>query len=179
MLGYRFVAELRDQELDALLAADSERAWRVFVDRYTPTLLALIERAGIVDRDEAMDLYVLVCERLSEDDCGRLRRRDASRGSLEGWLAVVVRNVAVDWVRSRAGRRRLFGAVKRLTLFDQRGNIVAVNDDAQVINGTQETKDSKIISTLPAGKYFICLQDAHDRGGPAHPYRLTVTLDDA
>ena len=120
MLGYRFVAELRDQELDALLAADFERAWRVFVDRYTPTLLALIERAGIVDRDEAMDLYVLVCERLSEHDCGRLRRRDPSRGSLDGWLAVVVRHVAVDWVRSRAGRRRLFGAIKRLAPFDQR-----------------------------------------------------------
>lgn len=120
MLRYGPVVELRDQDLDALLAADPEQAWRVFVDRYTPTLLALIERADIVDRDEAMDLYVLVCERLSHDDCGRLRRRDASRGSLEGWLAVVVRNVAVDWVRSRAGRRRLFGAVKRLTPFDQR-----------------------------------------------------------
>jgi hypothetical protein len=63
-----------------------------------------------------------------------------------------------------------------LTLFDQRGNIVAVNDDAQVIKGMPETKDSKIFTLLAAGRYFISLQDAHDRGGPAHPYRLTVGL---
>ncbi len=61
-----------------------------------------------------------------------------------------------------------------LTLFDQRGNIVAVNDDAADAIGS---KDSKIVSVLPAGKYFISLQDAHDRGGPAHPYRLKIAAD--
>ncbi len=57
-----------------------------------------------------------------------------------------------------------------LTVFDRRGSIVAVNDDAI------DTKDSQIIATLAAGKYFVSLQDAHDRGGPAHPYRLTVKM---
>ena len=37
------------------------------------------------------------------------------------------------------------------------------------------TTDSRIEQMLPAGKYFIVLQDAHDRGGEAHPYRLIVT----
>ena len=32
-----------------------------------------------------------------------------------------------------------------------------------------------IAATLPAGRYFITRQDAHDRGGPAHPYRLIVS----
>jgi hypothetical protein len=55
-----------------------------------------------------------------------------------------------------------------LTLFDERGNIVAISDDAG------ESTDSQIERTLSPGKYFISLQDAHDHGGPAHPYRLVV-----
>lgn len=109
-----------EAELDALLAADPGKGWRQFIDTYTPTLLALIERADIRDRDEAMEIYVLVCERLSGNQCERLRHRDSGKGSLHGWLAVVVRNVIVDWVRSRAGRRRLFGVVKALPPLDQR-----------------------------------------------------------
>ena len=109
-----------DDALRVLLAEDPPRAWRMFIDQYTPTLLALIERAAITDRDEAMELYVRVCERLADDDCARLRRRDPGRGALASWLAVVVRHVVVDWVRTRAGRRRLFGSVKRLEPFDQR-----------------------------------------------------------
>ena len=96
------------------MAADPASGWRLFIERDTPALLALIERLDIRDRDEAMELYTLVCERLSENRCARLRRFDASRGSLRAWLAVVVRHVAADWVRSRAGRRRLFGAIQAL-----------------------------------------------------------------
>lgn len=55
------------------------------------------------------------------------------------------------------------------TIYDARSNIVAQNDDAS------GTTDSRIEQTLPAGKYFIAVQDAHDRGGEAHPYRLIVT----
>jgi DNA-directed RNA polymerase specialized sigma24 family protein len=67
-----------------------------------------------------MEIYTLVCERLAENDCARLRRWNPLKGSLKGWLAVVVRRVTVDWVRSRAGRRRLFGAVKQLGAIEQR-----------------------------------------------------------
>ncbi len=111
---------LSDGELRRLLAEDAERGWRAFVDQYTPALLAYIERAGIRDRDEAMELYVLVCERLTADDCARLRRHDPAKGALGAWLAVLVRNVVIDWVRSRAGRRRLFGSIKNLGRLDQR-----------------------------------------------------------
>jgi DNA-directed RNA polymerase specialized sigma24 family protein len=99
---------------------DPEAGWREFIDRHTPTLLSLIERAGIVDRDEAMEIYVRTCTRLSEHDYAALRRRDPSKGSLEGWLAVVVKRTIVDWVRSRAGRRRLFAAIRHLDRLHQR-----------------------------------------------------------
>lgn len=114
------VDTLSDEELLALLRTDPGAGWRVFIDRCTPLLLALIARADIRDRDEAMEVYVLVCERLSERQCARLTGRDPAKGTLQGWLAVLVRNVVVDWVRSRAGRRRLFGVVQALAPFDQR-----------------------------------------------------------
>jgi len=109
-----------EERLQQLLAEDPEQGWRAFIDAYTPALLALIERAGIVDRDEAMEVYVRACERLAANHYAALRRRDPSLGSLTGWLAVVVRRAAVDWVRSRAGRRRIFAAVRELDQFHRR-----------------------------------------------------------
>lgn len=108
------MAVLTDAELRDLLVRDPAAGWRAFVDRYTPTLLAIIERAGIRDYDEAMELYLSACERLSADDCARLRRHDPAKGPLAAWLGAVVRNVIVDWVRARAGRRRLFHSIEAL-----------------------------------------------------------------
>lgn len=108
------VAPPEDADLRALLDRDPSGGWRAFVDRYTPALLSLIERAGIRDYDEAMEVYLTTCERLSADNCARLRRHDPARGPVTAWLGVVVRNVIVDWVRSRAGRRRLFQSIETL-----------------------------------------------------------------
>jgi RNA polymerase sigma factor (sigma-70 family) len=97
-----------------------DELWRAFVDQHTPTLLALIERNGVRDHDEAMDLYVHTCQRLSANGCERLKRFDPRHGKIGAWLAVVVRNATVDWVRTRAGRPRLFAAIKALPPLDQR-----------------------------------------------------------
>ncbi len=58
-----------------------------------------------------------------------------------------------------------------LTLWTASGTIVASSDDG---SGTVLSRDSVIESALPAGRYLITLQDALDRGGPAHPYRLQI-----
>ena len=113
-------ADWSDADLRRLLAEDADAAWRAFIDRHTPTILAVLERAGLRDRDEAMAVYTLVCERLAGEDCARLRRWNPAKGSLGGWLAVVARRVMVDWVRSRAGRPRVFGAVARLGALERR-----------------------------------------------------------
>lgn len=110
---------LTDEALHALLRDDVERGWTAFIDEYTPVLLALGRRAGVSDHDEALDLYVRVCRHLGERRCERLRRHDPKQGSLRAWLTVVVRHVAADWVRSRAGRRRVFAAVRALPAFDR------------------------------------------------------------
>jgi hypothetical protein len=73
--------------------------------------------------------------------------------------------VVVDVIAGRRGS----GFDSLATLFDARGNIVAQSDD------TSGTTDSHMEQSLTSGKYYITLQDAHDRGGEAHPYRLIVT----
>jgi hypothetical protein len=73
-----------------------------------------------------------------------------------------------------------------LTLFSDRGVVLAAVDDtvaaAPVAGAGDQQKsaasaaalsaDARIERLLPAGKYFICLQDAFDHGGITHPYRL-------
>jgi DNA-directed RNA polymerase specialized sigma24 family protein len=108
------VPETPDRELHALLRADPARGWRRFVDEYTPWLVSIIERAGVRDPDDVSDVYVRVCDRLAADRCARLRAHDPAHGALAAWLTTIVKHVVVDWIRSRAGRRRLFGAVEHL-----------------------------------------------------------------
>jgi hypothetical protein len=56
-----------------------------------------------------------------------------------------------------------------LTIFDAAGRIVATSDDLA------DSHDARVeLTAAAAGKLFIVVQDAHDQGGPAHPYRLTV-----
>ncbi len=56
-----------------------------------------------------------------------------------------------------------------LTLYDERGTTLAISDDT-------DTPDSRLTFRITtSGRYFLVLQDAHDRGGPAHPWRLVLT----
>ena len=113
------MSELSDRELRERLITDAEAGWRAFVDQYSARLLQLIQQCGVRDRDDAMDLYVHICERLAADDCARLRRHDPAKGALTAWLATVVRRMLVDWVRSNRGRKRLFASIKALSPIDQ------------------------------------------------------------
>lgn len=55
-----------------------------------------------------------------------------------------------------------------LTLHDARGQQLATNDDAV-------ERDARIACELPGeGRYFLTVQDAHDRGGSWHAYSLIV-----
>lgn len=70
-----------------------------------------------------------------------------------------------------------------LSLYDARQRLIATADDlpgSQVrttITGTEDLsrRDSRLEITLPSsGVFYLALQDAHDLGGPAHPYRLKI-----
>lgn len=65
--------------------------------------------------------------------------------------------------------RRGDGFDAMLTLYNERAQQIAFHDDLP------KSRDARLEVELPAdGVYFLVLIDAHDRGGPTHPYRLVV-----
>jgi hypothetical protein len=59
-----------------------------------------------------------------------------------------------------------------LTLYDGAGHIVATADDSET------SRDPVLKVTLPRdGTYLISLIDAHNAGGPTHPYLLNFGRD--
>lgn len=90
-------------------AGDPQAAWDLFADRYRRLMLATIRRL-VPDHDDVMDVFSMACQALSANDFARLKRysdRSARPASVATWLVVVVRNLTVDWLRQRDGRRRL------------------------------------------------------------------------
>jgi RNA polymerase sigma factor (sigma-70 family) len=86
-----------------------ESAWDLFLSRYRRVIFAAI-RHYAQDYDDVMDVFARVCEALREDDMRRLRAyvdEKNHRARFSTWLVTVVRNLTIDWLRQRGGRRRL------------------------------------------------------------------------
>ena len=100
--------------LPALLARAYDRAWDEFLDEYAALVLQIVhlfER----DPDRVDDCFVFVCEQLKKNDLRRIRRFDENgSASFPTWLRAVVRNLCLDWRRSRFGRPRSFRVIARL-----------------------------------------------------------------
>lgn len=92
-----------------LTAGLSEDAWDAFVHQYRRIIFSSI-RHYVQDYDDVMDVFVYVCEALRKDDLRRLRSyasEPVHRARFSTWLVTVVRNLTVDWLRRRDGRRRM------------------------------------------------------------------------
>lgn len=110
-----------DRWIHELQRGHDDAAWDGFLARYRRLLLATI-RHHARGHDDLMDIFTHVCEALHADRMARLRRyTDAPQHTarFSTWLVVVVRNLAVDWYRSRDGRRRLTAAAERLSPLQQ------------------------------------------------------------
>ncbi len=96
--------------LDALLragtSAERDAAWARLVDEHSRLLLH-VARTVENGRDDAMDAYAYILDRLRRDDHRVLRRyqRDG-RTRFTTWLVVVVRRMCLDFRRQRVGRPR-------------------------------------------------------------------------
>jgi len=97
-------------ELDVILHAPDpahrDAAWSELVARHSRLLLAVARSFG-GGRDEAMDRYAYILEKLYENDCHRLRVFQAEgRATFSTWLTVAARRLCLDHYRSRYGRSR-------------------------------------------------------------------------
>ena len=110
-----------DTDLIQLFKRDTKRAWDLFLERYADAIFGQLRGMGF-DYDDAMDRFVYVCEKLSEDDCRRLRsvRFAGQHGELVPWVRTVVKNLCVSWAWSQDGRKRLFKSIQNLSKLDQR-----------------------------------------------------------
>ena len=93
--------------LTEIAAGRYQAAWDLVAERYNRLILATIRRL-VRDHDDVMDVFSAVCQALSENDLARLRRfvDEPTRARFSTWLVAVVRNLTIDWLRKRDGRRR-------------------------------------------------------------------------
>ena len=92
--------------LDAPDPADREAAWQELVARHSRLILAVARSFG-GGRDEAMERYAYILEKLYEGNCQRLRAYQAEgRATFSTWLTVAARRLCLDHYRSRYGRHR-------------------------------------------------------------------------
>ena len=96
-----------DRWLHDLTELHDEAAWNRFTEHYGALIRATIRRL-VDDPDDLSDVYAIVTQALFENDCARLRRfaDDPKRGRFSTWLVAVVRNLTIDWLRRRDGRRQ-------------------------------------------------------------------------
>lgn len=114
-------ASLPDGKLLALFEQDPETAWHLFTHKYAGLVFSTLQKMGF-DYDEAMDRFVYVFEKLSEQNYRRLKsiRYEGSYGDLSPWLRTVVQNFSISWLRSIEGRKRLLKPIAKLSRIDQR-----------------------------------------------------------
>lgn len=92
--------------LDASTPSEQNRAWKRFLDAYSPLLLH-VARSVFRDHDEAMDAYAHVLQEVRANEFARLRGFSADGASkFSTWLVVVVQRLCFDYRRAKYGRAR-------------------------------------------------------------------------
>jgi RNA polymerase sigma-70 factor (ECF subfamily) len=97
----RALATVTSTELLEGLARSDGEAWRCFVERYRPVVLAWCERAGL-PREDSED--VTQAALLDFARAWREGRYDRSQGRLRAWLQGIARTSLARWWRARSER---------------------------------------------------------------------------
>ena len=100
------------QLLRASDAASREAAWEQLIARHTRLLVSIARSFGN-DRDDVMERYTFILEKLREGDFRRLRAFDTDgRAQFTTWLTVAARRLCLDHYRQRYGRSQAGGGSK-------------------------------------------------------------------
>jgi len=105
--------------LEQLRSTDAEIAWQEFLASYSELIFGVV-RTFARDTDGASDCFLYVCEKLAERNYRRLLafKLDGS-ARFSAWIRAVVRNLCLDWLRSRFGRKQVFRSVASLPSLEQ------------------------------------------------------------
>jgi len=84
------------------LQRGDHRQWQKFVDQSAPLVATIIRKtlltAGHDDRETSDLIQDFYC-RLCQNNFAALKRYDSRRSQLSTWLAVIARNIAIDYLR--------------------------------------------------------------------------------
>lgn len=130
--------------LEKLLGSDppSDEAWSAFTREYTALLLH-VARSTSRGRDEAMDAYAYLLERLSEDGCRRLRAYALDpRSKFTTWLVVVTRRICIDHHRIKYGRIRDSRSARERERLDSRRRL---EDLAERVQDAEDVADENSV----------------------------------
>lgn len=108
---------VQDLELVRAILSGSVESWHAFVDRFTGLIMSVLRKQLFVENnDDIQTVYVDVLKDLYDSKL----REYAGNASLATWLVLVTRGKAVDFLRSKRGRRQLPRGYDRLQPFDQK-----------------------------------------------------------
>ncbi len=161
-----------EQVLRAGSPADRETAWADLVARHTRLFLAVARSFG-GSRDEAMERYSYIIEKLYENDYRRLRAFQLDGGALfSTWLTVTARRLCLDHYRARYGRarpardRQQADALRSLRRRLQDATAVAIEPDllpdesslsaeSEAIRRERDERLQLVLEALPAGDRLL------------------------
>lgn len=108
------------QILEGLQSPRAQEAWKDFLEAYSSLILRVVKMVES-DPDRMSDIFVYVCEGLARKRFRRLRRFEQNGpASFSTWIQTVVRNLCMDWFRSKHGRSRQFQTIQKLPQLEQR-----------------------------------------------------------
>ena len=110
-----------EQALVERIAAGGPVAWQAFLDACSGAVFRVVSLLADT-YDERMDLFLFVCTKLHDDDMRRLRSfrfQEDCPCRFSTWLAVVVKNLAIDHRRAQEGRFRPFRKVDAMEEVDR------------------------------------------------------------
>jgi RNA polymerase sigma factor (sigma-70 family) len=135
--------------LDVLRTDEAERAWRWFLNSYSELIYATIGKFSR-DSDDLGDCFLYVCEKLADKRYRRLlsfKPDGAARFST--WLKAVVRNLCLDWLRSKYGRKQMFRSVSSLASLDQEIFRLVFQNGLKLQQCWNELRSSGIVVSFP------------------------------
>lgn len=94
-----------------LRSDQAEVAWQWFLTTYAALIAGTIKPFSR-DSDDQGDCFLFVCEKLADQRYRRLLAfKPDERARFSTWLRAVVRNLCLDWLRSRYGRKQAFQSI--------------------------------------------------------------------
>lgn len=112
-------ARMSDAELIAHFQKNPEEAYAELLKRFSPVIIRMIRRF-MNDRDEVMEVYTSICERLRASNFKALRKFRINK-EITPWLSVVVANACRDRFRKKRAVSVPRSVIKKL---DERERLV-------------------------------------------------------